>query len=82
MTLGEEYILLKNELEYLVKIEVSRLAQITTKKRLKEGDWNSRYFHAMISQKQNVSVIDRMKLAEGTILDSTERIHEGAAKYF
>lgn len=36
----------------------------------------------MISQKQNALVIDRMKLVDGTMLDSLEMIHEEAVEYF
>lgn len=36
----------------------------------------------MISQKQIASVIEIMKLDDGTIVDSPERIHEGVAMDF
>lgn len=78
----EEYRLLKTKLECLEKWEDTQLIQIEKKKWLIDGDQNIKYSHAVIKQKQHKLVIEQMKLEDGTLLDSLERIHDGAIQYF
>ncbi|XP_035544611.1 uncharacterized protein LOC118348001 [Juglans regia] len=70
------------ELDAKMEREESRLAQLAKNKWLKEGDQNSKFFHAVVSQRRHGSVISQMRLADGTMLDSAEKVHLGAVEYF
>ncbi|KAF5481633.1 hypothetical protein F2P56_002271 [Juglans regia] len=77
-----EYLISKLELEVWEKREKARLAQIVKKKWLKEGDKNSKFFHAVVNQRRRSSVISQMVLENGTVLSSPEAVHAGAVEYF
>lgn len=76
------YLLTKVEWDVWEVWEEIHLAQKAKKKWLQEGDNYSRFFHAMVNQRQRTSTIHSMKLNDGTILSSFEEIHQGATRYF
>lgn len=47
-----------------------------------EGDQNSKFFHEVIAQRWRSSCVKEMRLSNGAVLDSPERVHEEAVKYF
>lgn len=72
----------KCELDYWERMEEIRVSQVAKKRWLADGDENSKFFHAVINQKWNSSIIESMVLEDGTVLASPEEIHEGAVRYF
>ncbi|KAJ0094336.1 hypothetical protein Patl1_15029 [Pistacia atlantica] len=77
-----DYLVTKLELDIWEKREELRLSQLAKQKWLSEGDQNSKFFHAVVNQKRKSNVISHMRLENGTSLNSTEQVHQGALKYF
>lgn len=72
----------RSKLERWVQRDKMRLAQQAKKKWLNEGDQNSKYFHAIIALRRRNSSIKTMRLLDGSMLNSLDRVHEGAARSF
>lgn len=47
-----------------------------------EGGSNSKFFHSIIQLRRSKSMINRMTLESGEILDSTQAIHDAVVEYF
>ncbi|XP_057954050.1 uncharacterized protein LOC131148352 [Malania oleifera] len=77
-----EFFLTKLDLEIEEQKEETRLAQQAKKSWLKEGDQNSKLFHAVVKQRRKNSVISNMNLANGSVLNSPESIHLAVTSYF
>ncbi|XP_041001642.1 uncharacterized protein LOC121247343 [Juglans microcarpa x Juglans regia] len=80
--LEHEYLRTKADLKLWENREELRLAQQAKKKWLKEGDRNSKFFHAVVSQRRRASVVSKMTLPNGVVLDSQEAIHNATVDYF
>lgn len=65
-----------------MKREKTRVAQIAKKRWLKDENQNSKFFHTVINQKINSSLIEKMRLDDGMTLSSLKEIHEGAVCHF
>lgn len=66
----------------LGKREEKILAQLAKKKWLMDGDKNSKFFHVMVNQHRNASLIQSMQLENGSLMASPKETHEGAVDYF
>ncbi|KAG6640003.1 hypothetical protein CIPAW_10G141400 [Carya illinoinensis] len=80
--LEHEYLRTKAKLKLWENREELRLAQQAKKKGLKEGDCNTKFYHAIANQRRKASVISKMTLPNGVILDSLKMIHNVAVEYF
>ncbi|XP_057982213.1 uncharacterized protein LOC131167424 [Malania oleifera] len=76
------YLLTKLELEIWEQREETRLAQQAKTSWLKERDQNSKFFHAVVKQRRKNSVISKMNLVVGSVLNLPESIHLAATSYF
>lgn len=78
----QDFLASKIELAEWRKREELRLSQIAKKKWIKEGNNNTKFFHAVIAQHQKNRKLDHMVLENGVRLPSPQHIHQKAVKYF
>ncbi|XP_022869151.1 uncharacterized protein LOC111388627 [Olea europaea var. sylvestris] len=77
----QEYLSSKMELEEWQRREEIRLSQLAKKKWLSDSDNNSKFYHAVVSQRRRKSKLNQMKLTDGTIMSTPQQIHAEAVKY-
>ncbi|XP_022891945.1 uncharacterized protein LOC111406805 [Olea europaea var. sylvestris] len=78
----KELIATRLELKDWIRREESFLAQKTKVKWIKEGDANTKFFHASIAKRRKKSWNYSMTLQDGSKLDSPQSVHDGAIDYF
>ncbi|XP_035544570.1 uncharacterized protein LOC108988642 [Juglans regia] len=71
----------KFELSTWMSREETRLSHLAKKNWLKDGDQNSKFFHAILNVKKHNRVSD-MFLVDGTHINSPVKIHQAAVDYF
>ncbi|KAF5451149.1 hypothetical protein F2P56_031438, partial [Juglans regia] len=71
----------KLELSTWMSREETRLSHLAKKNWLKDGDQNSKFFHAILNVKKHNRVSD-MFLVDGTHINSPVKIHQAAVDYF
>ncbi|CAA3022872.1 Hypothetical predicted protein, partial [Olea europaea subsp. europaea] len=77
----QEYLISKIELEEWQRREKIRLSQLAKKKWLSDGDNNSKFYHAVVSQRRRKSKLNQLKLTDDTILSTPQQMHAEAVKY-
>ncbi|XP_042958002.1 uncharacterized protein LOC122293490 [Carya illinoinensis] len=79
--LEHDLLVSKIDLDTWKKREDSLIAQKAGIKWLREGDNNTRFFHAVLKRRQKNQVTKMTKL-DGTSINTPEAIHEGAVQYY
>lgn len=72
---------LKEEFAKMLRWEADILFQKTREKWLKEGDRNTKYFHAIIKDRRRKNTL-KLTQADGRVISDNKEIIEGAVEYF
>ncbi|XP_022880831.1 uncharacterized protein LOC111398107 [Olea europaea var. sylvestris] len=78
----QDFLVTNIELAEWQKREEIRLSQVAKKRWLREGDNNTKFFHAVIAQHRKNRRLDQMMLENRTQLSSPQQIHMEAVRYF
>ncbi|KAF5470749.1 hypothetical protein F2P56_011240 [Juglans regia] len=71
----------QKHIQYLHREEIMR-CQKSRIKWMSEGDKNMAFFHASLSCKKKFKAVEKMTLEDGTIMESSEAVLEGAVDFF
>lgn len=80
--LSHERRIVKCEMEELIFRRLQMDCQKAKVKWSREGDHNSKFFHSLLNQRRSRSVINKLKLKDGSLVSDEGQIEEEIIGYF